>query len=112
MAKKCLRFHATVKMVFDYQSVTKYTVAASRQLAPEVIMVMFMSPLDAPRRGWNLWRFAALIPSGCRLPPIHKARPLKKKLELIDRENRVFEHDSTFFTFRLNNRFSESYFYR
>ena len=72
MAKKSLRFHATVKMVFDYQSVTKYTVAVSRQLAPEVIMVMFMSPLDAPRRGWDLWRFAALIPSGCRLPPIHK----------------------------------------
>ena len=35
-------------------------------------MVMFMSPLDAPRRGWDLWRFASLIPSGCRLPPIHK----------------------------------------
>ena len=45
VAKKCLRFHAAVKMVFDYQSVTKYAVAASRQLAPEVIMVMFMSPL-------------------------------------------------------------------
>ena len=72
MAKKSLRFHATVKMVFDYQSVTKYSVAASRQLAPEVIMVMFMSPMDAPRRGWDLWRFASLIPSGCRLPPIHK----------------------------------------
>ena len=27
---------------------------------------------DAPRRGWDLWRFASLIPSGCRLPPIHK----------------------------------------
>ena len=26
----------------------------------------------APRWGWDLWRFAALIPSGCRLPPIHK----------------------------------------
>ena len=48
MAQKSLRFHAPVKIVFDYQSVTKYTVAASRQLAPEVIMVMFMSPLDAP----------------------------------------------------------------
>ena len=72
MAKKSLRFHATVKMVFDYQSVTKYTVAASRQLAPEVIMVTFVSTLDAPLRGWALWRFAALIPSGCRLPPIHK----------------------------------------
>ena len=72
VAKKSLRFHATVKMVFDYQSVTKYTVAASRQLAPEVIIVMLMSPLDAPRRGWDLWRFAALIPSGCRLTPIHK----------------------------------------
>ena len=45
MTKKGLRFHATVKMVFDYQSVTKYTVAASRQLAPEVIMVMYMSPM-------------------------------------------------------------------
>ena len=72
MAIKSLRFHAIVKMVFDYQSVTKYAVAASRQLAPEVIMVRYMSPLDAPRRGWNLWRFASLIPSGCRLPPIHK----------------------------------------
>ena len=72
VAKKSLRFHAAVKMVFDYQSVTKRPVAASRQFAPEVIMVMFMSPLDAPRRGWTLWRFAALIPSGCRLPPIHK----------------------------------------
>ena len=47
-------------------------VAASRQLAPEVIMVMFVSTLDAPRRGWDLWRFASLIPSGCRLTPIHK----------------------------------------
>ena len=64
MAKKCLRFHATVRMVFDYQSVTKYAVAASRQLAPEVIMVMYMSPMDAPWRGWDLWRFASLIPSG------------------------------------------------
>ena len=72
VAKKCLRFHATVKMVFDYQSVTKHPVAVSRQLAPEVIMVTFVSTLDAPRRGWDLWRFAALIPSGCRLPPIHK----------------------------------------
>ena len=24
------------------------------------------------RRGWSLWRFASLIPSGCRLTPIHK----------------------------------------
>ena len=72
MAIKSLRFHALVKMPSDYQSVTKRPVAASRQLAPEVIMVTFVSTLDAPRRGWNLWRFAALIPSGCRLPPIHK----------------------------------------
>ena len=48
VAKKCLRFHAAVKMVLDYQSVTKYAMATSRQLAPEVIMGMFMSPLDAP----------------------------------------------------------------
>ena len=27
---------------------------------------------NTPRRGWHLWRFASLIPSGCRLPPIHK----------------------------------------
>ena len=46
--------------------------ATSRQLAPEVSMVMFMSPFGAPRWGWDLWRFASLIPSGCRLPPIHK----------------------------------------
>ena len=64
VAKKSLRFHATAKIVLDYQPVTKRPVAASRQLAPEVIMVMFMSPLDAPRRGWDLWRFASLIPSG------------------------------------------------
>ena len=51
VAKKCLRFHAVVKMVFDYQSVTKYAVAASRQLALEVIVVMFVSTLDTPRRG-------------------------------------------------------------
>ena len=70
--KKSLRFHAAVKMVSDYQLVTKCPVAASRQLAPEVIMVMFVSTLDTPRRGWNLWRFASLIPSGCRLTPIHK----------------------------------------
>ena len=62
----------------QYKIIIWRDVAASRQLAPEVIMVMFMSPLDAPRRGWDLWRFASLIPSGCRLPPIHKARALKK----------------------------------
>ena len=56
----------------QYKIVICRDVAASRQLAPEVIMVMFMSPLDAPRRGWDLWRFASLIPSGCRLTPIHK----------------------------------------
>ena len=72
MAKKSLHFHALVKIPSDYQLVTKYPVAASRQLAPEVIIVMFMSTLDAPRRGWDLWRLASLIPSGCRLPPIHK----------------------------------------
>ena len=72
VAQKSLRFHAIVKMLSDYQPVTKRPVAASRQLAPEVIMVMFMSLLDTPRRGWDLWRFASLIPSGCRLTPIHK----------------------------------------
>ena len=57
----------------QYKIIIWRDVAASRQLAPEVIMVMFMSPLDAPGRGWDLWRFASLNPSGCRLPPIHKA---------------------------------------
>ena len=56
----------------QYKIVIWRDAATSRQLAPEVIMVMFVSPLDAPRRGWNLWRFASLIPSGCRLTPIHK----------------------------------------
>ena len=28
--------------------------------------------ISTPRRGWHLWRFAALIPSGWRLTPIHK----------------------------------------
>ena len=51
VAPKSLRFHALVKIPFDYQLVTKYPVAASRQLAPEVIKVMFVSTLDAPRRG-------------------------------------------------------------
>ena len=51
VAQKSLRFHALVKIPSDYQLVTKYPVAASRQLAPEVIMVMYMSPMDAPRRG-------------------------------------------------------------
>ena len=72
VAQKSLRFHALVKIPSDCQLVTKRPVAASRQFAPEVIMVMFMSPLDAPGRGWDLWRFASLIPSGCRLTPIHK----------------------------------------
>ena len=62
----------------QYKIVISRDAAASRQLAPEVIMVMVMSPLDAPGRGWDLWRFASLIPSGCRLTPIHKARALKK----------------------------------
>ena len=51
VAKKGLRFHAAVKMVFDYQSVTKRPVAASRQFAPEVIMVIVMSPLAPPPPG-------------------------------------------------------------
>ena len=28
--------------------------------------------ISTPRRGRHLWRLASLIPSGCRLPPIHK----------------------------------------
>ena len=33
---------------------------------------LYFPDIYAPRRGWDLWRFASLIPSGCRLPPIHK----------------------------------------
>ena len=56
VAKKGLRFHATVKMVSDYQSVTKHSVAASRQLAPEVIIVMLMSPRGRfPRRDFRCY---------------------------------------------------------
>ena len=33
-----------------------------------VLAVVWMRPGG----GWNLWRFASLIPSGCRLTPIHK----------------------------------------
>ena len=35
-------------------------------------LARFGSGLDAPQRGWDLWRFASLIPSGYRLTPIHK----------------------------------------
>ena len=63
MAQKSLRFHAAVKMVSDYQLVTKCPVAASRQLAPEVIMVMYMSPMDAHRRGFSAtWSLLMTFP--------------------------------------------------
>ena len=55
VAKKSLRFHATVKIVSNYQPVKNITVAASRQLAPEVIIVMLMSPVDAPRRDFRCY---------------------------------------------------------
>ena len=60
----------------------------------------------------GLTMMAALLCGSCCQEALEGGRPLKKKLELKDRENRVFEHDSTFFTFLLNDRFSESYFYR
>ena len=69
VAKKSLRFHAPVKMISDYQSVMKYPVAASRQPAPEVSMVMFMSPLDAPRRGFSAtWSLMMVISMICDSP--------------------------------------------
>ena len=66
VAKKCLRFHASVIMISDYQLVKKYPVSASRQPAPEVSMVMFMSPFDAPRWGgtsatWSLLMDISMI---------------------------------------------------
>ena len=54
VAKKGLRFHATAKIALDYQPVTKHPVAASRQLAPEVIIVMLMSPRGRPPPGLPL----------------------------------------------------------
>ena len=54
VAKKGLRFHALVKMLSDYQPVINMTVAASRQLAPEVIIVMLMSPRGRSPPGLTL----------------------------------------------------------
>ena len=46
----------------QYKIVISRDVAAYRQLAPEVIMVMFMSPLDAPRRGFSAtWSLLIII---------------------------------------------------
>ena len=45
----------------------------------EVVALKRHFVLWSARWGWSLWRFASLIPSGCRLPPIHKARALKKR---------------------------------
>ena len=49
VAKKCLRFHAPVKMIFDYQSVTKCPVAASRRTFN--FMLPTGSCVDMPRHG-------------------------------------------------------------
>ena len=38
----------------------------------EVVALKRHFVLWCARRGWGLWRFASLIPSGWRLPPIHK----------------------------------------
>ena len=48
-----------------------------RRSSPLTWVSSFREPMpvvlfDTPRRRWSLWRFASLIPSGCRLPPIHK----------------------------------------
>ena len=43
VAKKSLRFHATVKMVSDYQLVTKIPVAASRKRLRDYVL-MRVSP--------------------------------------------------------------------
>ena len=40
--------------------------------AGEVVALKRHFVLWCARRGWSLWRFASLIPSGCRLTPIHK----------------------------------------
>ena len=82
MAKKCLRFHAAVKMVFDYQSITKYAVAASRQLAPEVIMVMFMSPLRRAPAGVEPLEVRFAHPVGLS-PATHSHGKAAEKVLLI-----------------------------
>ena len=38
----------------------------------EVVALKRHFVLWCARRGWSFWRFASLIPSGWRLPPIHK----------------------------------------
>ena len=48
-----------------------------RRSSPLAWVPSFREPMSVvlfhtPRRRWSLWRFASLIPSGCRLPPIHK----------------------------------------
>ena len=69
VAPKSLRFHALVEIPSDYQLVTKRPVAASRQFAPEVIMVMFMSPLDAPGRGFSAtWSLLMVFSMLCDSP--------------------------------------------
>jgi len=49
VAKKCLRFHATIKLLPDYQLVTKYPVAASRRTF--TFMLSTGSCVDMPRHG-------------------------------------------------------------
>lgn len=49
VAKKCLRFHATVKLLSDYQLVTKCAVAASRRTF--TFMLPTGSRVDMPRHG-------------------------------------------------------------
>ena len=48
-----------------------------RRSSPLAWVPSFREPMPVvlfhtPRRRWSLGRFASLIPSGCRLPPIHK----------------------------------------
>lgn len=49
VAKKCLRFHAAVKLLSDYQLVIKYPVAASRRTF--TFMLPTGSCVDMPRHG-------------------------------------------------------------
>ena len=51
MAKKSLRFHAAIKMISDYQLVTKYHVAVSRHELCKPGRGRRVEPALAPEKG-------------------------------------------------------------
>ena len=84
------RYRPEVKTtIFSYQQIFMFCAVYFRNLLFVAKMIPWFSKtwsnpqgfffflsvmwlLVAPGRRWCLWRFASLIPSGCRLTPIHK----------------------------------------